>query len=125
MKPGFLYLFCYNVPPELKELVELKGGSCWLSQRDTAGRTPEVIAVHYGGYDRSARSGLDHLRKQMLKPDEGDKILEYSGLDTKPTGAIPEAVVRKEAALKFLRARMDRGRDAGSVRRSNRVRAAG
>lgn len=48
-------------------------------------------------------SGLDYLRKHMLKPDEGDKILEYAGLDGKATGAPPEAVIKKAAALKFLR----------------------
>lgn len=53
------------------------------------------VAVH--------ASGLDYLRKHMVKPNEADKILEYAGLDTKTTGAPPEAVVKKAAALKFLR----------------------
>jgi hypothetical protein len=78
-----------------------------LAREKLAGLAGEIVEVKKvlgsSGPLAVHASGLDYLRKHMLKPDEGDKILEYAGLDTKPTGATPEAVVKKAAALKFLR----------------------
>lgn len=53
------------------------------------------VAAHAGG--------LDYLRKHMLKPNEADQILQFSGFDATSTAAPPEAVVKKAAVLKFMR----------------------
>ena len=78
-----------------------------LAREKFSGLAAKIVELHKvlgkDGPVAAHASGLDYLRKHMLKPNEADQILQFAGFDATSTAAPTETVVKKAAALKFMR----------------------